>query len=52
MKPYYPASQLIINEDGSIFHLHIRPEHLADKEHANRGYLLDFMAHIYMNSLN
>lgn len=31
MKPYYPASQLIINEDGSIFHLHIRPEHLADK---------------------
>lgn len=27
----FPASQLIINDDGSIFHLHIRPEHLADK---------------------
>lgn len=27
----FPASQLIINGDGSIFHLHIRPEHLADK---------------------
>lgn len=28
---HFPASQLIINADGSIFHLHIRPEHLADK---------------------
>lgn len=27
----FPASQLIINQDGSIFHLHIKPEHLADK---------------------
>ncbi len=27
----FPASQLIINADGSVFHLHIRPEHLADK---------------------
>lgn len=26
-----PASELIINQDGSIFHLHICPEHLADK---------------------
>lgn len=26
-----PSSELIINADGSIFHLHIRPEHLADK---------------------
>lgn len=26
-----PPSELIINEDGSIFHLHIKPEHLADK---------------------
>ncbi|MBO7316285.1 MAG: phosphorylase, partial [Paludibacteraceae bacterium] len=26
-----PASELIINEDGSIFHLHIKPEQLADK---------------------
>lgn len=24
-------SELIINSDGTIFHLHIRPEHLADK---------------------
>ena len=31
MKKIFPASQLIINEDGSIFLLHIRPEHLADK---------------------
>lgn len=31
MKKTFPASQLIINEDGSIFHLHIRPENLADK---------------------
>lgn len=26
----YPDSELIINEDGSAFHLHIKPEHLAD----------------------
>lgn len=26
-----PSSELIINEDGSIFHLHLRPEQLADK---------------------
>lgn len=26
-----PASELIINSDGSVFHLHIKPEHLADK---------------------
>ncbi len=26
-----PPSELIINGDGSIFHLHIKPEHLADK---------------------
>ena len=25
------ASELLINEDGSIFHLHLRPEQLADK---------------------
>ena len=31
MTKTFPASQLIINEDGSIFHLHIRLEHLADK---------------------
>ena len=26
-----PSSELIINEDGSIFHLHLKPEQLADK---------------------
>ena len=26
-----PASELIINADGSVFHLHLRPEQLADK---------------------
>ncbi len=26
-----PASELIINEDGSVFHLHLRPEQVADK---------------------
>ena len=25
-----PSSELIINDDGSVFHLHIRPEDLAD----------------------
>ena len=29
-KRVIPASELIINEDGSIFHLHLRPEQLAD----------------------
>ena len=27
----FPPSELIINEDGSAFHLHLRPEQLADK---------------------
>jgi len=27
----YESSELIINEDGSIFHLHIKPEQLADR---------------------
>ena len=27
----YESSELIINEDGSIFHLHVKPEQLADK---------------------
>lgn len=31
MKKYYAESELIINSDGSIFHLHIKPEQLADK---------------------
>ena len=26
-----PDSELIINSDGSVFHLHIKPEQLADK---------------------
>ena len=28
---YFAESELIINEDGSVFHLHVKPEHLADK---------------------
>lgn len=31
MKQKFEASELIINPDGSVFHLHLRPEHLADK---------------------
>lgn len=31
MKKFFPSSELIINEDGSIFHLHVKPEQLADK---------------------
>ena len=31
MKRVFPPSELIINEDGSVFHLHLRPEQLADK---------------------
>lgn len=31
MKKYFAASELIINADGSVFHLHVRPEQLADK---------------------
>ena len=31
MKKTFPPSELIINEDGSIFHLHLRPEQLADR---------------------
>ncbi len=31
MKKVFPPSELIINEDGSAFHLHVRPEYLADK---------------------
>ena len=27
----FPPTELIINEDGSVFHLHLRPEQLADK---------------------
>jgi uridine phosphorylase len=27
----FPSSELIINADGSIFHLHLKPEQLADK---------------------
>lgn len=26
MKKYYAESELIINPDGSIFHLHVKPE--------------------------
>ncbi|MCC8188245.1 MAG: nucleoside phosphorylase [Bacteroides sp.] len=31
MKKYFASSELIINEDGSVFHLHVKPEQLADK---------------------
>ena len=31
MKKTFPPSELIINADGSAFHLHVRPEQLADK---------------------
>ena len=31
MAKYFAESELIINQDGSIFHLHLRPEQLADK---------------------
>ena len=31
MNKYFAESELIINADGSIFHLHVTPEHLADK---------------------
>lgn len=31
MKDYFAPSELIINPDGSIFHLHLHPEHLANK---------------------
>lgn len=30
-KKFIPDSELIINSDGSIFHLHLKPEHLTDK---------------------
>jgi len=30
-KRYYAESELIINVDGTIFHLHLKPEQLADK---------------------
>lgn len=30
-KRYFAESELIINEDGSVFHLHLKPEQLADK---------------------
>ena len=30
-KRVIPDSELIFNTDGSVFHLHLRPEQLADK---------------------
>ena len=30
-KRTFPASELIINNDGSCFHLHLKPEQLADR---------------------
>lgn len=31
MKRVIPSSELIINEDGSAFHLHLKPEQVADR---------------------
>ena len=31
MSSYYAPSELIINDDGSVFHLHVSPEQLASK---------------------
>ena len=31
MAKYFAPSELIINDDGSVFHLHVKPEQLADK---------------------
>lgn len=31
MSKYFAESELIINSDGSVFHLHVKPENLADK---------------------
>lgn len=31
MKKHFAPSELIINEDGSVFHLHVKPKWLADK---------------------
>ncbi len=31
MNKYFAESELIINSDGSVFHLHLKPEQLADK---------------------
>ncbi len=31
MTNYFPPSELIINDDGSVFHLHVQPHQLADK---------------------
>ena len=30
-KKIIPASELIINSDGSVFHLHLKPEQLTDR---------------------
>lgn len=30
-KKYFAESELIINDDGSVFHLHLKPDQLADK---------------------
>ena len=30
-KRIIPSSELIINSDGSVFHLHLRPEMLTDR---------------------
>lgn len=31
MAKYFPESELVINSDGSVFHLHLKPQYLSDK---------------------
>jgi len=31
MSTYFPPSELVINDDGSIFHLHVKPDQIAKK---------------------
>ena len=40
MPKFFAESELIINGDGSIFHLHVKPEQLADKVILLEGYRL------------
>ena len=42
MKKYFPPSELIINEDGSVFHLHVKPEHLAGHAPSLQECMFDF----------
>ena len=28
--PIFPESELVLNQDGSVYHLHLKGEHIAD----------------------